>query len=283
MHVAYANTSAHMHALKPTNTCRWRENTSCLIRGAQQSIFFLWHLRKLDTAQPIPVQYFWGDNKASRCSVSFALLLLPRTNYSTLSVLLTAERVIGRQLLPIKELPSTRSGKKGHRRFPPTGPTQATTCWKGKRWIKLHSRWEKSAELHKGPDLPSPYLHFLGALLRSHQRLTLPAIQKLFCAEAVVISSLFFPFWWILRSSSPSFSTFTLDHFLLPQENERELVLLGFEFYVEVMSNSRRSSDTDSKRTRFFPSEKRENHILLLITQLVCWMHCTLVPWGYCQ
>lgn len=52
----------HMNALESTDACRWKENTSCLISKAQQSIFFPWHLRRLDTTQPIPAQFFWGSN-----------------------------------------------------------------------------------------------------------------------------------------------------------------------------------------------------------------------------
>lgn len=131
-HVVYTNTSAHRNELKPTNTCRWKESISCLISRAQQSIFFLWHLRKLDTTQPIPVQYFWGDNKASWRSVWLALVLLPRTNCSTFCVLPTAERVIGCQPLPIKELPSTRGEKKGREDSLQPGPPRLLPAAKGR-------------------------------------------------------------------------------------------------------------------------------------------------------
>ncbi len=59
----HTNTSTHMDALESTDACRWKENISCLISKAQQSIFFPWHLRRLDTSQPIPAQFFWGSNR----------------------------------------------------------------------------------------------------------------------------------------------------------------------------------------------------------------------------
>lgn len=69
----------------------------------------------------------------------------------------------------------------------------------------------------------------------------------------------------------PFMSALPSDDFLcFPRENRREHVVFSFKFYVQVMSNNRRTSDADSKGA--------ENRILLLITQLVCWMHCTLVP-----
>lgn len=72
--------------------------------------------------------------------------------------------------------------------------------------------------------------------------------------------------------------------FSTPRENKRELVVFRFVFHVQVMSDSRRRSDTDTKRARFlffFHPRKGRNHIPLLITELVCWMHCSLVPRGY--
>lgn len=123
----HTNTSVHMNALESVNACRLKVSISCLISKAQQSIFFLWHLWKLETAQPIPVQFFWGSHwKRPATQPDSASSCFPRTNCSTLSALLTAEQVIGCQLLPhhAAAQPCSALGqRKGQEKLPPTRPT----------------------------------------------------------------------------------------------------------------------------------------------------------------
>lgn len=82
------HTHTHTSALESVHARRFKENTSCLISKAQPSIF-LWQ-------NPYPSSVFsvrlFRLDSASSC--------FPRTNCSTLTALLTAERVIGCRLLP---------------------------------------------------------------------------------------------------------------------------------------------------------------------------------------
>lgn len=120
--------------------------------------------------------------------------------------------------------------RKGQERLPPTRPTQATTCSKRKK--ENFTADEESVLLHKDSDLPSPHRLSPRTPLGSHQFAMLLAIQELFCAEGVVISSSFF-----VNATFPStcpLHAFTLHddflHFPQPQENRCELVVFSFVF-----------------------------------------------------
>lgn len=169
-----------------------------------------------------------------------------------MSAPLTAERVIGCQLLPIKELHDTGGEEEGRQDCLQPGPP-------GNYLLQKRKNFTVNGKVYcsmRTPDLPSPHRLLLCAPLRSHQSVMLLATQELFC----VVMSSFLPPFFLCEFPQPAFSTCTLDndflHFPQPRENRCELVVFSFVFHAQVMSRS----DSDGKRTLFFPffsSEKK--------------------------
>lgn len=117
------------------------------------------------------------------------------------------------------------------------------------------------AALGPRPTITSPHRPIHCTPLRSHQSLTV------FCNPGVILRwscgnflSFFFFFLWISLFPQPISSAFALEdefpHTPQPQENRCELVVFSFVFHVQVMSNSRSSSDTDSMRTQLLHPRK---------------------------
>ncbi|XP_077957584.1 uncharacterized protein LOC144406222 [Gasterosteus aculeatus] len=150
-----------------TQDLKWELNISSITKKAQQRLFFLRQLKKLNLPKTMMVHFYTAIIESILCSsiTVWYAAATAKDKGRLQRVIRSAERVIGCNLPSLQDLFASRSLKRAKKiAADPLPPRTKTVC--------APSIWQE-AEVHQDYDLP-PHEQFLPVGSRAHQQSPVP-------------------------------------------------------------------------------------------------------------